>query len=82
MDDTTRIALEDGQFLVVRRDDETNQTHLIVEDATGREVQHLIMDEREAQEFALALAEARVDASDLTPEQIIYGRESGNGSVN
>lgn len=81
MDDTTRIALEDGQFLVVRRDDSTGQTHLIVEDATGREIQHVILEEQEAREFALALADARVEPSDITPERIIYG-DPGNGSLN
>lgn len=81
MDDETRIALEDGRFLVVRRDDANQQTHLIVEDTSGAEEQHLIMEEHEAREFALALADAYAQASDITPEKIIYGGDYDDGSA-
>lgn len=79
MDDSTRISLEDGRFLVVRRDDTAHQTHLIVENTAGAEEQHLIMEEHEAREFALALADAYAQASDITPEKIIYGGDPDEG---
>lgn len=81
MDDSVRISLDDGRFLVVRRDDATQQTHLIVEDIAGAVEQHLIMEESEAREFALALADAYAQASDITPEKIINGGESDPGQA-